>query len=209
MRALIVHCHPSPHSFTAAVRDTVLDGLRRGGAQVELIDLYAEAFDPVLNRAAWETYETAPPELSPVAAHVAAVRRADALVFVHPTWWYGPPAMLKGWLERVLIPDVAFSNPAHGPIRPGLTHIRDLAVFTTCGASRRLTWLVGAPGRRTFLRGLRFLCHPRCRTHYAAHYSMDASTPASRARHLGRVAAAVDRMTRRAAAAPARTEAPA
>lgn len=208
MRALLVHCHPSPHSFTAAVRDTVAAGLHRGGAQVELIDLYAEGFDPVLSREAWAAYEAPPPRTGPVAEHAEALRRADALVFVYPTWWYGPPAMLKGWLERVLIPEVAFTNPAHGPIRPGLTHVRDLAVFTTCGASRRLTWLVGAPGRRTFLRGLRFLCHPRCRTHFEAHYSMDASTPASRARHLARVSARVDRMTR-AAAAPRRTEAPA
>ena len=120
---------------------------------------------------------------------------------MHPTWWYGPPAMLKGWMERVLVPDVAFTNPAEGPIRPGLTQVRDLALFTTCGASRWLTALVGAPGRKMVLRGLRFNCHPRCRTWFAAHYAMDASTPASRAAHLARVAAAVDRMTARRRAA--------
>ena len=210
MRALVVHCHPSPESYTAAVRDTVLARLGAGGAEAELIDLYAEGFDPVLTRAGWERYEETPANRSDVAAHAAALHRADALLFVYPTWWYGPPAVLKGWMERVLLPDVAFSNPADGPIRPGLTQVRDLAVFTTCGASRWLTWFVGAPGRRTLLRGLRLNCHPRCRTWFAAHYAMDASTPASRAAHLARVAAEVDRMTaRRGPPRPAASAAPA
>jgi putative NADPH-quinone reductase len=77
-------------------------------------------------------------------------------------------------------------------IRPGLTHISRLAVFTTCGASFWLTQIVGAPGKRTILRGLRAICAKRCRTAFAAHYSMDSSTDASRARHLARVAAKMD-----------------
>lgn len=197
MRALVVHCHPSPESFTAAVRDRVVAALRAGGAEVALIDLYPEGFDPVMTRHGWEHYEDTPANRSHVADHAAALHRADALIFVYPTWWYGPPAMLKGWLERVLVPDVAFSNPASGPIRPGLTQIRDLAVFTTCGASRWLTAIVGSPGRRIFLRGLRLNCHRRCRTWFAAHYGMDRSTPESRTRHLARVAALAGRIAAR------------
>ncbi|MEM6438609.1 MAG: NAD(P)H-dependent oxidoreductase [Pseudomonadota bacterium] len=196
MRALVVHCHPSPDSFTAAVRDVVVSRLAAGGAEVEVLDLYAEKFDPVLCRDGWGAYEQVPANRAAVEAHAAAVRRAETLVFVYPTWWYGPPAMLKGWLERVLLPGVAFSNPAEGPIRPGLTHVRRLGVFTTCGASRWLTWIVGAPGRRTLLRGLRLNCHARCRTAYAAHYSMDSSTAESRARHLRLAAATADRLLR-------------
>jgi putative NADPH-quinone reductase len=196
MRALVVYCHPSPESFTAAVRDVVVSRLSAAGAEVEVLDLYAEGFDPVLCRDGWGAYERVPGNRAAVEAHAAAVRRAEALVFVYPTWWYGPPAMLKGWLERVMLPGVAFSNPAEGRIRPGLTHVRRLGVFTTCGASRWLTWLVGAPGRRTLLRGLRLNCHPRCRTAFAAHYSMDSSTQASRARHLRRAAATADRLLR-------------
>jgi hypothetical protein len=95
----------------------------------------------------------------------------------------------------VLLPDVAFIMPAiaKATIRPGLTHVIRLGVFTTCGASWGLTWLIGAPGRRTILRGLRLICAPRCRTVFAAHYLMDSSTPASRARHLARVRRKADR----------------
>ncbi|MEM6897732.1 MAG: NAD(P)H-dependent oxidoreductase, partial [Pseudomonadota bacterium] len=111
-------------------------------------------------------------------------------------WWYGLPAMLKGWLDRVLIPDVAFYMPkAEGEtIRPGLHSIERLGVFTTCGASRMLTWFVGAPGRRTLLRGVSLLLKPRAKRVFAAHYLMDTAKEASLKKHLETVAARCDRL---------------
>jgi putative NADPH-quinone reductase len=197
MRALVVYCHPRPTSFTAAVRDTVLARLAAASAEIRLIDLYAEGFDPVLSASEHAGYETEPDNIAPVAAHVEALRWCDTLIFVYPTWWYGLPAMLKGWLDRVLLPGVAFVMPdAQNPdIRPGLTHVTRLAVFTTCGASWWLTRLIGAPGRRTILRGVRLLCARRCRTAYLAHYLMDSAPRDSLERHLTKVASKVDRLT--------------
>jgi len=197
MRALVVYCHPSPQSFTAAVRDTVLGELAAAGAETRLIDLYAEGFAPALSAAEFAAYEDTAANTAPVQDHVDALAWCDTLIFVHPTWWYGLPAVLKGWLDRVLLPGVAFLMPdaAHDDIRPGLTHITRLGVFTTCGASRWLTAFVGAPGRRTLLRGVRLLCARRCRTAFAAHYLMDKSSPESRAAHLARVATATRRLT--------------
>jgi putative NADPH-quinone reductase len=196
MRALVVYCHPDPGSFTAAVRDVVLERLAAAGAEVRLHDLHARGFDPVLGLAEWRGYLAAPANRAGVAREVDDLLWCDTLLFVYPTWWYGLPAMLKGWLDRVLLPEVAFLMPdaAHRTIRPGLGHIGRIGVFTTCGASRWLTFLVGAPGRRTLLRGVGFLCAPRRRTVFAAHYLMDSSTPESRAAHLARVAARVDRL---------------
>ena len=204
MKALVVYCHPHAASFTAAVRDTVLDKLRGAGAAVRVHDLYGEGFAPVLTEGEWTGYLDAPANRAPVARAVEDVAWCDTLIFVYPTWWYGLPAMLKGWLDRVLLPDVAFLMPdgVNKTIRPGLTHIDRLGVFTTCGASRWLTWLVGAPGRRTLTRGVGFLCNPRKRMVFAAHYLMDSSTPASRAAHLVRVGRAMDRLI--GARAPAR-----
>ena len=198
MRALLVYCHPNPDSFTAAVRDTVQSRLNAAGAEVRVIDLYGDGFDPVLSRDDLAVYEDCARNTDAVADQVALLRWCDTLIFVYPTWWYGLPARLKGWLDRVLVPGLAFLMP-DGPnrtIRPGLTHITGLAVFTTCGASWWLTRIVGSPGRRTLLRGVRLICAPRCRTAFAAHYLMDSSTPDSRARHLARVAAKVDRFAR-------------
>ena len=195
-RALLIHCHPRPESFTAAVRDTVLTTLAAKGAETRLTDLYAEGFDPALTASEHETYETA--DHTHVARHAANIAWADTLIFTYPTWWYGLPAMLKGWLDRTMLPGLAFHMPA-GPnetIRPGLTHITRLGVFTTCGASRTLTFLMGAPGKRTLLRGIGALCTRTRRTAFAAHYLMDSSTPQSRAAHLARVARKTERLIR-------------
>jgi NAD(P)H dehydrogenase (quinone) len=208
MRALIVHCHPKPDSFTAAVRDTVLDRLHDAGAETRLIDLYAQGFEPVLTAAELDIYLDEARNGAAVADPVADLRWCDTLIFVYPTWWYGLPAMLKGWLDRVLVPGCAFLMPddANRDICPGLTHVTRLGVFTTCGASWWLTRFVGAPGRRTLLRGLGVLCAPRRKVAFAAHYAMDASTPQSRARHLRRVARTMDRFI---GPVPRRSEAPA
>ena len=202
MRALIIYCHPSPQSFTAAVRDTVVERLQSAGAETNIIDLYANDFDPVLSREDWEGYLDTDTNTAKVTADVAALQWADTLIFIYPTWWYGLPALLKGWLDRVLLPEVAFHMPrADGEtIRPGLTHITGLGVFTTCGASWWLTRLIGAPGKRTLMRGIGLLCSRRKRTTFAALYLMDTTSAEQRARHLQKVASKVDRF----AASPGR-----
>jgi len=196
MRALVVFCHPTQTSFNAAICDVILDKLKAAGAEVRLRDLYAQGFAPVLTAPEWTGYLDCPSNQVPVAEDVTNIGWCDTLVFIYPTWWYGLPAMLKGWLDRTLLPDVAFLMPdaANKTIRPGLTHITRLGVFTTCGANWWLTKLVGSPGRRTLLWGIGLICAKGCRKVFAAHYLMDSSTPESRARHLVRVAARMDRL---------------
>lgn len=200
MRALVVYSHPKEGSFNAAIRDMVLEKLHDAGADVRLIDLYKEGFSPVLSAGELDIYEDTSCNCDPVASHVEDLRWCDTLIFVYPTWWYGLPAMLKGWLDRVLVPGVAFLMPdaENADIRPGLTHVTRLGIFTTCGASWWLTRLIGAPGRRTLQRGVRMICAKNCKTTYAAHHLMDSSTPESRARHLGVVARKMEKFVGRA-----------
>jgi NAD(P)H dehydrogenase (quinone) len=204
MKALVIYCHPSPASFNAAVRDVVLAKLHGAGADVRLRDLYAEGFQPVLTQGEWTGYLNCPDNCAPVQDAVADLRWCDTLVFIYPTWWYGLPAMLKGWLDRVMLPDVAFLMPdGHNKtIRSGLTHVTRLGVFTTCGASRWLTWLVGAPGRKTLRRGVGFLMGRGARSVFAAHFLMDSSTDDSRQRHLAVVSARMDRLIGRRVPVP-------
>jgi len=189
MRALVIYCHPNPKSFTAAVKDRVLAKLGEVGAEIRITDLYAEAFQPVLSREELDGYLEPRPDTDPLAAHIEDIRWCDTLIFVYPTWWYGLPATLKGWMDRVLLPDVAFLMPdeTHKAIRPALKHITRLAVFTSGGASRWLIFVIGAPGRRTLFRGLGLLCAKPLKKCFHAHYEMDSSSPASRAAHLDRV----------------------
>ena len=186
----MVYAHPDPGSFSAAVLATVTAGLDARGAEVRVRDLYAEGFEPRLSAEELSRYLDEGPNRASAAREIADLEWCDTLIFVYPTWWYGLPAMLKGWLDRVMVPGVAFRlpPPEGGAIRPGLRNVTTLAAFTSGGASRWLTALMGAPGRRTLLRGVRSCCARGCRTAFAMHYGMDRSTDESRAAHLRRVA---------------------
>ena len=194
MRVLVVYCHPDPHSFTAAVRDTAIAALETSGHETRLVDLYGEDFNPVLGAEERARYHDPGDNEIPVADHLAHIKWAEALVFVYPTWWYGLPAMLKGWLDRVWVPHVTFTLPENGqPIRPLMTNIRKIAAISSCGSPRWWMVFVGHPGRRTVLTGIRALCAKRCRTLWLAHYQIDSSTPTTRAAFLERVSRRMSR----------------
>lgn len=194
MNVLVVYCHPIADSYVSALKERVLSGLEAAGHTVRLTDLYAEAFQPEMTADERRRYHDAGVNEVPVKTHIENVRWAEALVFVYPTWWYGLPAMLKGWMDRALVPHVAFVMPTETQgIRGNLRNIRRIAVVTSCGASWSLSKLMGEPGRKTILRGLRSICHPFCRTQYIALYKMDTVSEAKRRAHLDRVEAAMRR----------------
>jgi putative NADPH-quinone reductase len=195
MRCLIVYSHPVETSYCAALCRQAVSALEGAGHEVRLLDLYAEGFDPVLSRQERLDYHARGANERLVRVHLDHLAWAQALVFVYPTWWYGLPAMLKGWLDRVWIPYVTFTLPeGNEPIRGLMHNIVRIAGVSTSGASRLWLAMVGNPGRRTITRGVRALCHPRCRTTWLAHYNIDRSTPASRAAFLERVARELGRL---------------
>lgn len=172
MKVLVVYCHPRPESYAAALRDAVLAGLAKAGHATELIDLYAEGFTPALSADERERYHSEGENLEGIAEHVVRLRAADALVLVYPTWWYGMPAMLKGWFDRVWVPGVAFTLGS-GAIEPALTNIRRIAVVTTYGSPRWLLWIIGHPDRKLMGRGLRRLCAKGCTLEWLSQTRMD------------------------------------
>lgn len=115
--ALVVGCHPEPASFTLEWARVSAAALRAQGWQVVLSDLYATGFDPAERGALyakpqgdrfdplrWQDKAGATGGLDPkVATELARLEAADLLVLHFPLWWFGPPAMLKGWLDRVLV----------------------------------------------------------------------------------------------------------
>ena len=194
MRVHVVFAHPLPSSFAAAVHRRIVDGLQARGHQVDDLDLYAERFDPVMTRAEREAHYRVGSNLAGVERYVERLRAAEALVLCFPTWWYGMPAILKGWFDRVWLPGVAFHNPpGGGTIKRGLTNIRTLMVVTTYNAPRWFMLLyMWDPGRRVLMRGFTRLIAAGARTHYLAHYNMLRSTAASRKRFLARIDGTLD-----------------
>jgi len=195
MRVLVVHAHPVEESFNRALFTTVVETLTAGGHEVRPLDLYAEGFEPALSDAERRRYDDVGGNTGGIEDHVAHIQWAEALVFVYPTWWYGLPAMLKGWLDRVWVPGVAFLLPpdGKGPIQGGLPNIRWVVGVSTYGAPWWWTRWVGDPGRRTILRGLKPLCHHRVRSRWFALYLMDTASEAKRERFLARVRHAFER----------------
>jgi putative NADPH-quinone reductase len=189
MRVHLVHAHPSPSSFAARVRERVVGQLRAQGHEVDELDLYAANFAPVLTRAEWTSYPEPEANLGGVRSEVERLRKADALVLCFPTWWYGMPAILKGWFDRVWIPGVAFHLPSEGgQIRRGLVNIRHMAIVTTHGSPWWFIALVlGNPGRSVLMRGLARLIAPRASTRYLALYDMDRAKRPRLERFLARV----------------------
>src|SRR5215471_4963046 len=189
MRVLVIYAHPLADSFAGALHRAVVTALERGGHEVDDCDLYAMGFDPVMKPVERRAHNTANPDLSLVEHHVERLRAADALVLCFPVWWYGMPAILKGYFDRVWQPGVAFILPAGGgAIRPGLPQIRRLAVVTTYGAP---WWLIRLclrdPVRRVILGGLGRLCSRRLATSWLALYDIEGSSPPRRARFLAKV----------------------
>ncbi|HKT54581.1 MAG TPA: NAD(P)H-dependent oxidoreductase, partial [Caulobacteraceae bacterium] len=131
-------------------------------------------------------YEDVAHNRKAIAAEVAALEAAQGLLLIYPTWWYGMPAMLKGWFDRVWIPGVAFGlDPQRGISIHTLRQIDRLMVVTTYGAPRWFIRLwMGDPGRKVVLRGLKPLLARGCRASWSALYAMDTATSDQRGRFL-------------------------
>lgn len=188
MRILVVYAHPLEGSFASVLRDATVAALRDAGHDVDLCDLYAEGFEAALSKGEREAYHSPPANRATVAAYVERLERAEGIILVFPSWWYGMPAILKGWFDRVWLPGVAFE---FGPqaIRPLLSNLRLFGVVTTTGAPGWFTRLyMGNPNKKVLMRGLsRLLPSRNVERFWLALYGIDKSTPEQRARFMARV----------------------
>lgn len=190
MKVLIIYAHPVPTSFNAAVFETVKSTLNKAGHTIRVTDLYAENFQPVLSRKDREEYlEDTDQLIAQVPEHVENLGWAEALVFVFPMWFYGPPAILKGWLERVWLPGVTF-QPA---TQKGQTtsscikHIKRLVVVTSSGSPAWWMFVLGNPCKRLFMRGLRVLFDRRCKSTWMQLHEMNVIGKEERVKFLRKV----------------------
>ena len=188
MRTLVIFAHPSPNSYASALCTAAVAGLRSGGHDIRVRNLYEEGFDPVLSASERTAHFDDPATKPEIATHADDLRWCQALVLVYPTWWSGPPAILKGWIDRVWIKGVAWDLPPGATrLTPLLRNIRRITVVTTHGSSKAINALEGEAGKRTAFRSLRVICHPLCRTKWLALYGIDRATGADRLAFLERV----------------------
>ncbi|MBM3639047.1 MAG: NAD(P)H-dependent oxidoreductase [Actinobacteria bacterium] len=188
MRVLVIHSHPVIDSFSGALRDAASEGARAAGHDVRVLDLGAMNFNPVMSADELRGYKAVSSITSDdLTMHIDSVKWADVLVFVYPTWWSTLPAQLKGWLERVMRPGVAFVFDEDNKVRPGLRQVRTIVGITTYGSKWPYVKLMKDSGRRTLLRALKLNTSWRTRSKWLAFYGIDGASEARRAQFLGQV----------------------
>ena len=131
MKISVILGHPDDKRFSHAMAEAAVAELKQNGHQVHFHDLYAEGFDPVLPAAEIAEEAVLPEE---VARHCREISGADGIVILHPNWWGQPPAILKGWVDRVIRPGVAYrfveGDQGEG-IPVGLLKAKAVCVFNT------------------------------------------------------------------------------
>ena len=193
MKILIILAHPNPGSFNHAIATTSADSLRRNGHEVMFHDLCQEQFPPLFSAA--EIQQDA--ELDPaVARHCAEITAADGIIIVHPNWWGMPPAILKGWIDRVLRPEVAYrfaANDKGEGVPVGLLKARAAMVFNTANTpEEREREVFGDPLETLWKKCIFDLCGVRT-VHRRTFGVVVTSTPQQRQEWLAEVRATVER----------------
>jgi NAD(P)H dehydrogenase (quinone) len=131
MNALLVVAHPSKSSFSHAMLATAFSELVGRGYACAVHDLYAEGFNPVQPSSEQDNTASEDPL---VERHCSELREADLILVFHPNWWSQPPAIMKGWIDRVFRLGTAYDYPegvglAGVPV--GLLRARQALVFNT------------------------------------------------------------------------------
>lgn len=193
MNCLLVTAHPLKNSLNtrlAGLAETVLTG---AGHQVIREDLYSGGFSAGLTAAERQSYYAPAYDDSATAAQIARLRAAETLVLCFPTWWFGFPAQLKGWFDRVWAPGVAYDHAEGGGlIRPRLTGLRHVLAVTTLGSPWWVDRLVmRQPVARVLRTGILRPCAPQARFAMLSLYQAEAMEAGRLARFEARVAQAL------------------
>ncbi len=188
MRALIVYNGGRESVIGTEVMNAVTSTLQRDGHDVEVIDLVESSFQPVMTAAERRAYLTDEPISDPLVRHYADLTsRADLLIFVYRSHLATMPAAIKGWLEKVMVPGVAFTFDDKGKLKPALTQVKRVIGIS---AYEDGWWTVRRQvdaGRRTITRSLRLNTGWRTRTQWIGLYRAQRVTSEQRSAFLARI----------------------
>jgi NAD(P)H dehydrogenase (quinone) len=146
MNVSLILAHPNRRSFNHAIARTAGAQLEMNGYILSFHDLYAENFDPILPAAEIPTETTLPIEIQ---NHCEEISSADGIIIVHPNWWGQPPAILKGWVDRIIRPGVAYNfldDDSGEGVPVGLLKAQTAIVFNTANTpAKREREIFGDP----------------------------------------------------------------
>lgn len=193
-QVLMVIAHPLTDSLCQYLAQQVRQELQRLQHQVIVDDLYAQAFNPCLSASERGDYYQALQPSSDTAPYTQRLLNAEHLILIFPTWWYGFPAILKGWFDRVWLPDQAFSYSAQGTLIPKLQHLKQVLAITSLGSPHWYDrWFAHYPIKRTLKHGILASC-ARTKLHYLPLYQVKAASPTQIERHLTHIRGLLQRL---------------
>ncbi|UYN94197.1 MAG: NAD(P)H-dependent oxidoreductase [Enhydrobacter sp.] len=192
----VVHCHPLTESFDHALFGTIVETLRANRHDVVATDLYREEFQPAMTAAERRSYMGNDYDVGAFESYATTLKRIDGLILCFPHWWFSMPAMLKGWLDRVWGPGVAFTyREDDRKLVPALANIKLFGVVTSYGSPWWVVRLMaGNAGYKVLTRGMKPLCAANVRFFYLAKYNMDHTTDEARRRFLDVVRRRISRI---------------
>lgn len=132
MKYTIIYGHPNPKSFNAAIKDRVEAHLKAKNREYAVRDIYGMNFNAILSGSDFATFRKGqvPDDIKREQGYIAS---ADRLILIHPIWWFGMPAAMKGYIDRVFAKGFAYDYGPKGPI--GLLTGKSAIVINTTGGS--------------------------------------------------------------------------
>jgi NAD(P)H dehydrogenase (quinone) len=175
MKCLVVSAHPLENSLCHHLTSHVETALLSMGHEVMIEDLYGQHFNPVLTPKERQSYYSEQYNATVVQDMVTRLQQSEALILLFPTWWFGFPAILKGWFDRVWGPGIAYDHATDfGPIKPRLNNLRQVVVITTLGSPAWVDRLVmWQPVKRIIRLALLGACAKKSRMKYLSLYNSE------------------------------------
>lgn len=165
LNCLVVLAHPLENSLCKHLANKTIDHLKQKGYKVIVKDLYKEGFNPVLSQPERESYYTESFNQNEVASDIEQLKQAESLVLIFPTWWFGFPAILKGWFDRVWAPGHAYEHASdYGPIKQCLDNLKEMKIITTLGSPWWVdTFILRKPVKKVLKIALLGACATHCK----------------------------------------------
>ncbi len=152
MKSLIIYAHPWDGSFNHSILERIMDKLKDKGNKVDLIDLNKDGFDPVMNVNDLQLFSKGE-YADPLAEnYVKRLLDADELIFIFPIWWYGEPAILKGFYDKVFLKGHTYKEENRQLV--GLLKTHKATIITTATIDKKVFSYLGDPIQNVLANGI-------------------------------------------------------
>jgi NAD(P)H dehydrogenase (quinone) len=195
MRCLVVIAHPFSASLCGHLAQRIVQTLAAQAHEVTVLDLYAQEFSPALTLTERSSYYRSKYDSSALGKEIDQLLSAEALVLVFPTWWFGLPAILKGWFDRVWAPGIAYDHASDlGAITPRLHQLRHTLAITSLGSASWVDrFILRQPVKRQLKTAVLGTCAPKSSFQMLSLYKSEKLSAKDVERFNTRIVSAISR----------------